>query len=93
MAAFRGLNVREGLDDLATAGCSVDLASCASGMGFCASCSDMLYDGCFSKFAVFCCGDAHEDPLLQFKDPLAIDVSGTPTFRGGGGPGSKVEGR
>jgi len=38
------------------------------------------------------CGN-HGDELLQLEAPPAIEVSGIPAFRGGGGPGSSVVGR
>jgi hypothetical protein len=38
------------------------------------------------------CGN-HGDEFFQLEASPAIDVSGTPVFRGGGGPGSSVVGR
>lgn len=93
IAAFRGLKVRVGLVGFAAAFCSDALVSCNTGLGFCASCSGILCDGCVSDCEPFPCCCSHDEPLLQLNEPPAIDVSGTAAFLGGGGPGSSVEGR
>jgi len=90
MAAFRGRSFGRGL----AVGCVEVWAMVED---FCASCSgrltfdfssctvlleeSSLWSGTFGGRVSFTCGM-----------PLAMDVSGTPEFRGGGGPESKVRG-
>ena len=92
MAALRGLNfIRVGLAGFVV--CS-DGTSCNTGFGFCASCSAMLNGGVFWLACIlFSDRGNHGDELFQLEAPPVIDVSGTPAFRGGGGPGSSVVGR
>ena len=88
MAALRGLNfIRVGLVGFEL--CS-DGTSCNTGFDFCASCSGMLKGGVFWLDSV---RGNHGDKLFQLEAPPAIDVSGVPVFRGGGGTGSSVVGR
>lgn len=61
---------------------------------FCASPSGRLVFGRSCCVMVLCCCGASRDGVQDFTSdaPPAIDVSGTPKFRGGGGGGCSVEG-